>query len=350
MKNINKIDPYIKNNKRITIKDIAREAKVSIATVSHVINKTHYVSKELTDMVNKVIDKYEYRMDISASSLRKKVSKMIGVIVPNISSQFFAFLTKNIEKLSREVGYHVVICNSDYKSEIDIEHVEDLIARNIDGIIMIPASEETKYYKKIFEYDVPVVLVERKIDGIDWDSVITDSYDSMTQSIDHLVKLGHKKIAYIGREKDLVHSRLRFEGFKDAIKRNKLKINEEFIIHGAGFKFSDGYEDMLKLLNLKDQPTAVLVFSDVIAIGAMRAIQDKGYRIPDDFSVVGFDNIEIDNFTYPKLTSVTTMKEELSKITFKLLINRINRKKIKKKEVLIKTELVIRESTGRAKS
>ena len=336
----------MEKNKKITIKDIAKEAGVSICTVSHVINKTHYVSPQLTDCVNKAIEKYNYRMDVSASSLRKKVSRMIGVIIPNSSSQFFALLTKYIENFSRKIGYHVVICNSDYNTDIEIEHIEALMTRNIDGIIMIPVSEDIKCYRNIFELNTPFVFVERKIEGINCDSVITHSYDSISQIIDHLVGLGHKKIAYIGREKELLHSRIRFDGFKECIRKNNLDFNEEYIIYGNSFKFRNGYEDMLKLLELKDKPTAVLVFNDVLAIGAMQAIKDKGYKIPEDFSVVGFDNIEISNYTEPPLTSITTNKEEVAKVAFNLLINKISKKSVRKKNVFIRTEVVMRKSTG----
>lgn len=336
--------------KKITVKDIAREAGVSICTVSHVINKTHFVSAELTNKVEEAIKKYNYRMDISASSLRKKVSKMIGVIIPNSSSQFFALLTKNIEKFSRDIGYNVVICNSDYNSKIDIEHIEALRTRNIDGIIMIAASEDRDCYKKIFDYDIPIVLIDRKIKGINCDTVITDTHNAMSQVIDRLVELGHKKIAYIGREKDLFHSQRRFMCFLDSLKRNKIQINEDFIINGTtGFRFIDGYKDMVKLLDLKNKPTAVLAFNDVLAIGAIRAIEDRGYKVPDDFSIVGFDDIEIGNFFKPKLTSITTMKEEISRAAFNLLINRINKINKRNKQIFVKADLIIRESIGKAK-
>ena len=340
-----------RNNNEVTIKDIAKEAGVSICTVSHVINKTHYVSKELTDRVNEAIKKYNYRMDISASSLRKKVSKMIGVIIPNSSSQFFAFLTKHIEKFSREIGYHVVICNSDYDSKLDIEHIEALRARNIDGIIMIPASEDINCYKKIFEHKIPIVFIERKINGINCESVISDSYDTISQVVDYLVDLGHKKIAYIGREKELFHSKRRFKAYVDSIKRNNLPLVREFIIfRTTNFRYQEGCSDMMQLLDLEDKPTAVLVFDDVLAIGAIKAIKDRGYKVPEDFSVVGFDDIEIDKFIEPQLTSITTMKKEISRTAFNLLINKINKKNIRKKQVFIKTKLVIRGSTGKAKS
>jgi len=339
----------MEKNKRVTIKDIAREAGVSICTVSHVINKTHYVSPALTDRVNKAIEKHNYRMDFSASSLRKKVSKMIGVIIPNSSSQFFALLTKYIENFSREIGYHVVICNSDYNTDIEIEHIEALITRNIDGIIMIPVSEDIKCYRNIFELDTPFVFVERKLEGTNCNSVMSFSQDSIAQVIDHLVSLGHKKIAYIGREKDLLHHKIRFNSFADSMKRHNLELKEEYIIYGANYRFKDGYEDMSKLLDVKDQPTAVLVFNDVLAIGAIQAIKDRGYKVPGDFSIVGFDNIEIGNYIEPSLTSITTMKEQISKVAFDLLINKINNKNIRKKHVFIKTEVVMRKSTGAAK-
>jgi len=214
---------------------------------------------------------------------------------------------------------------------------------------MIPVSEDINCYKNIFELNTPFVFVERKLEGTNCNSVITHSYDSISQIIDHLVDLGHKKIAYIGREKDLLHHKIRFSSFADSMKGHNLNLKDEYVIYGTNYRFRDGYEDMSKLLELENKPTAVLVFNDVLAIGAMQAIKDKGYKIPGDFSVIGFDNIEISNYTEPPLTSVTTMKEQISKVAFDLLINKINKKSTKKKHVFIKTEVVMRKSTGPVK-
>jgi len=336
--------------KKITIRDIAKEAGVCIATVSNVLNKREIVDKKTIEKVEKVISKYNYRINTSASSLRGKLSKMIGVIIPDSSNLVFSYVTKEIEKLARDEDYSLVICNSDYNLKNEIEYINTLKSRDVDGIISIPSEENMCIFNNLNRSKIPVVLINREIKDSNIDFVMADCYNAIISVIDYLYKLGHKKIAYIDREINLTHSQKRLKGYKKGLLKNNLKFQKSFYLKGNGFSIQDGYSDMVKFLDMNEKPTAIIAFNDMLAIGAMRAILDRDYRVPDDFSVIGFDNSYIDEYLEPSLTSVTFERRQIAAESFKLLLNRMRGDKSAAKNVIIPLSLVIRKSTGKIKN
>lgn len=337
------------NNKEkdITIIDIAKEAGVSLGTVSNFLNKKVTVSEKLSKRIQKVISKYNYRMNVSASSLRGKISKLIGVIIPDSSSVGFSFVTKEIEKLAHEFGYSVVVCNSDNNFAAEVEYMNMLKSRNVDGIIVLPSEEDIKIFNGIDLNKIPVVLINRKIDNSNVDYVTIDMYGALTKAINYLVGLKHKKIAIMIREINLAQSKERLKAYKDGLKNNNIDFNKKFIINGPGFFVEDGYKDMVQILNLEDRPTAVIAYNDNMAIGAIKAVKDHNLKIPDDFSIIGFDNIYIDDYLEPTLTSLTFQKKEIASKAFDLLLKRMNGEKGTPQGIIVSSTLVIRNSTGR---
>ena len=333
-------------NSKLTIKDIARIAGVSTATVSCVINNTRPVSKKLSDRVNKVIKKYNYRTNIHAGSLRSKVTKLIGMIIPDIANPIFSFFSKKIENLFRDRGYSLIICDSERHIENDLEYINILYQRNIDGLIFFPSKENDRRYEILNKFTIPTVIIERRLKNIKADTILNDDYKSFLDLIDYLVNLGHKRIAYINIQKGFYQSSQRMKGYLDGLKKNKIKFDGNLIVCGDGFIYKDGYHAMQELLKIENRPTAVIAFLDVLAIGAVRAIKDYKLKIPDDISVVGVDNILIDNFLETTLTSLSGQKGKIAEIAFDLLLNRINGDKSKSKNIVLPRKLKIRESTG----
>ena len=335
--------------KKITIKDIAREAGVSIATVSNVINKKDFVSEEIKKKVNEVILKYNYRTNFSASILRKKVSKLIGIIIPDSANLVFSQIGKEIENYLSKYNYNVVICNSNYDLKKDIEHIDVLISRNIDGLIIVPSREDIGIFKNIISESIPIVVIDREIEGLRADFVMSNDYNVMIEIIDYLADLGHKKIAYINREVDLYHSKKRFQGYLDGLKKNNLSLVKELVMGNGGLKLQDGYNEMLNFLKLKNnqKPTAIIAFSDIVAIGAIRAIKDNNYKIPEDFSILGFDNIFFDEYLETRLTSVTANKKEIARLSVDFILKRINGDISEPGWALNHRRLIIRETTAK---
>jgi DNA-binding LacI/PurR family transcriptional regulator len=335
--------------KQITIKDIAKEAGVSITTVSHVINKNIYVSDELTQRVNKIILKYNYRKDFIASSLRQRRTKMIGIIIPDITNPELASISRGLQLTFYKKGYISIVCNSDYNYKNEIDFMEELSSRKIDGFIIIPSIEENKLFETI-DAKLPMVIINRKIDRENTDFIMIESYKSLIEIINYLVNLGHKKIAYINREQNLYQSKLRFEGYLEGLKKNNLKFDSSLVSNSSGFSIGDGYADMEKFLELENKPTAVIAYNDVLAAGIVEAIKNNKLKVPEDFSIVGFGNTFIGRFLEPKLTTIEASTDEIVSNSVQLLLSRIQKKVVRSRIVNINRSLVIRESTGRVKS
>jgi len=334
--------------KRITIKDIAKEAGVSVATVSNVLNDKPFVNTEIAVNVKRIISKYNFRTNVSASVLRKKASKLIGIIIPDSSNLVFSQTNKEIENDLSVYNYNIVMCNSNYSIEKEMNYIDVLLSRNIDGLIIVPSTENINIFKNIKNENIPIVVIDRLVEGLKADFVMSNNYNVMIEVVDYLARLGHKKIAYINREVDLYHSKKRFEGFREGLKKNGLSFYKELVTNDGGLSFEDGYNEMLRFMKMDKSimPTVVIAFNDIVAIGAIRAIKDNNYKVPGDFSIVGFDNIFFDEFLETRLTSITSNKKEMAKLSVKLLLERINGDSSEPKWALNHRRLVIRESTS----
>jgi len=332
------------------MKDIALAANVSIATVSHVINKSRFVKKETADKVLGIIKEKKYKTGQLKSSLKYKgfVNKSIGVIVNDSSNPLLAALIKNIEQSANAEGYNLIVCNSSRDPKKDVENINSLIKRKVDGFIICSSSEDIQYYDNISKFDMPAVLIERKIEGLDRDIVWGDHYNAAIEVVDYLAGLGHSKIAYMHKDISLYQSQLRLKGFMDGLKKNNIDPDEDLILRGGGFWPQDGYIEIQKIFYSDNIPTAIIAFNDLLAMGLIRAIQDRNLSVPDDFSVIGADNLFFSDYTYPRLTTVTYKKKDIAQNAVKLLIERIDGKKGKTTEISLPLRLIIRESTGKA--
>lgn len=335
--------------KRYKMSDIASMAGVSITTVSHIINKTRYVSPEKTKKVTDLINKTGYRKSFSASSLRGKKTKLIGLIIPDVSNPIFGQLSKNIEDTFYKIGYNITMCNSNNIFEREIFYLEMLQSRDVDGVIVVPVKNEYKYLKNILQNMTPLIIIDREINNLDADFIMVDNYTGCYKATDYLIKVGHKKIGYIDRPYDLSHNIERFNGFKKALSDNGIEFDPGSYIRSKGFMYSDGYNAMQKIIALKDKPTALLGFDDTIIIGAMRAIKEAGYSVTDDFSVIGFDNHIINNYLMIALSTVEFPTKKISEKASELFLYRkenVNEPGIK---IKLEAELIMRESVSKPK-
>ena len=333
-------------NIQVSIKEIAKEAGVSIATVSNAINKSYKVKEKTKKKIEEVIQKYNYRVNIGASSLRGKVSKLIGVIVPELSNPFFSKLNDEIEKYASQSGYSIAVCNNNYDYNKDIEHIEILAARNVDGLIMVPSREDKKVIMPAIQSNIPLVFINRKIEDCNCDAVLVDAYNAIISSVEYLVSLGHKKILYMNAEPELYLSRMRLKGYKDGLKKNGLALKKELIIEADGFAYSDGYHFMEKILKLAEKPTAILAYNDRLAIGLLKAFYEAGYKVPQDYSVVGFDNISIDEFLPIALTSVAIGLKAIARRAVDILLEKIKNKNMPAETVFLPVTIIKRDSVG----
>jgi len=334
------------------IKDVADLAGVSITTVSHVINKTRFVSDELIERVNKAMEVLDYHPNTLARSLRSGQTKTIGLVIPDISNQFFAEVSRKIEDKGFEYGYSVFLCNTDDDSSKEKSYIDVLLANQVDGIVFISAGEVSNNLKKVLDSDVPIVIADRDIEEIQSDIVLLDNFHGGYEATKYLIGLGHKRIGCITGPSPVTPSALRLQGFKTAMHESGLKFDPLLITQGD-FRYQSGEVAMLDLLSNPQRPTAVFVFNDMMALGAIRAVYNRGLKVPDDLSLIGFDDIPLSRALYPTLTTMAQPILEMANLVVDLLIEKIRmheRQAWKQKEtpryqrILMKAKLIERES------
>ena len=335
----------------VNIKDVAKQARVSTTTVSHVINRTRYVSDELTERVNKAMEELDYRPNALASGFRSGKTKSIGLIIPDISNQFFAEISRKIEDKGFEHGYSVILCNSDDDRLKEKNYIDVLVAKQVDGIIFISAGEDSGNLGKALDFNVPIVLVDRDILEIDADIVLVNNKSGGLIATRYLIELGHRRIACIAGPSPITPSAMRVEGYKQALMEASIPFDTNLIKTGD-YRFSSGEEAMRELFANPQPPTAVFASNDMMALGAFQAVYDKGFKIPDDFSIIGFDNIPLSQAMYPTLTTISQPIQEMARLVVDLLVDRMQfqdqrirlHEEPSFKRVVLETELIIRNS------
>ena len=329
-----------------TIKDVAKMAGVSTTTVSHVINKTRFVAKETEEAVMQAIKSLKYSPSAVARSLKVNTTKSIGMIVTTSESPYFAEIIHAVEDHCYRQGYSLFLCNTQNDPEKIKNHVEMLAKKRVDGLLVM-CSEYTQHSLDVLSgfSSVPMVVMDWG-PNVDTDIIEDNSFTGGYIATKHLIDCGHKSIGLIAGELDKTTARTRYEGFVKAMNEANLSIHENWIMEGF-FEPEDGYECMNKILSQDNLPTAVFCCNDVMALGAISAITEKGLRVPDDISIIGYDNIHSSRFYAPPLTTIHQSKSRLGAQAVNLLFERIANKdneNHQKHRIAIHPELVLRKS------
>ncbi|WP_074683408.1 LacI family DNA-binding transcriptional regulator [Priestia aryabhattai] len=325
----------------MNMKDIAKMVNVSPATVSRVLRQPNLVNKETREKVLKTIKELNYQPHMIASQFRTKKTKSILVLIPDISDPFFAQVLRGIEHTAVKHGYKVLL--GDTENNVQREFIGLLFQKQVDGVILLTARVDEENLREISS-QFPMVLACEYSELLDIPTVSIDNISSARKITEHLITLGHKRIAHITGPMDVIISRDRLIGYKQAMMIHDLKIESAYIQEGSQ-GIESGYNQMIKLLSLDHLPTAVFVFNDEMAIGAIKAIKDSGMRIPDDIAIVAFDNLKISSLLEPSITTIHQPKYEMGKKAMTLLLKLINGENLTKKKYIMQDELIIRESS-----
>lgn len=327
----------------VTVKDVARRARVSTATVSRVINETRYVSEELRARVYQAMEELDYRPNVIARSLRRKATQNIGMIVPDIAYPFLAEVAKGVEDVGFKLGYNTILCESNGNLEREAACIDLLRAKQVDGIVFVAAGESSSHVQTLIRQGMPVVVCDRDLPGVAVDTVIADNAGSGYQATEHLIRLGHRRIGCIAGPQGLCISNERVDGYQRALQEHSVPVHEDLIIHGD-FRCRGGYEAMRELLALAEPPTAVFACNDLMAMGAICAASKRRLRIPQDIAIVGCDDISLASFTNPSLTTIAQPKHEMGAVAVEMLVRRIEDKDKPPTKRVLPTELVVRDS------
>jgi len=337
----------------IDIYDVAKKANVSIATVSRVINNKVVVSQKKKDLVLSVIEELGYVPSYAAKNMRIESSGYIGLLLPSITVPFYPYLIKSIDDYINEFNYSLVISSTDFEPGKIKKQLDIFKSKKIDGIIYDGLGTEKE--EKILEdflnkTHIPVVFLENYIDNVKSSYIINDNYYGAYEATKYLAGLGHKKIAVINTKPNLYQDKERFNGYVNALKDSIIEFDNSLIFTTDEVNISDGYKACDALISSKNRPTAIFCLSDVLAFGALKCLYEKKVKVPDEISVLGYDDIEFSSICYPPLTTVHQRKKKMGLSAAKVLMKNIelirNHVKEIRTKIVLKPYLVIRESTG----
>ena len=326
------------------IREVAEKANVSVTTVSHVVNQTRFVAPETETRVRQAMVDLNYRPNILARSLRRGETKTIGLILPDSANPFFAESARLLEDFAFQQSYSLILCNSNGDLEKERRYTEVLFNKQVDGIIFMAAGDDTQSLQEMIDRQLPVVVVDRFLDHMDVDAVITDNHQSGYLAARYLIENGHSRISIIRGPSNVNPSAQRVTGFRKAMMEAGLAINAEFEASGD-FHPDSGYLAARTMLQLSPPPTAIFACNDLMAIGALKAVREAGLLVPEDVSLIGHDNKEMASSIKPALTTISQPMEELAATAIKLLLERIEQPRLAPRRIVLPNRLVIRQST-----
>ncbi|PJG83352.1 HTH-type transcriptional repressor PurR [Caviibacterium pharyngocola] len=327
-----------------TIKDVAKMAGVSTTTVSHVINKTRFVAEETEKLVLQAIRELNYSPSAVARSLKVNTTKSIGMIVTTSEAPYFAEIIHAVEEHCYRQGYSLFLCNTQNNPEKIKNHLEMLAKKRVDGILVMCSEYAQDSLDLLANLtDLPMVVMDWGPNNEHTDIIQDNSFEGGYIATKHLIENGHTDIGIIAGELVKTTAKTRYEGFVKAMQEAGLSINPDWVMEGF-FEPEDGYECMNKILAQEKLPTAVFCCNDVMALGAISAIGEKGLRVPEDISIIGYDNIHSSRFYSPPLTTVHQSKSRLGAQAVNLLFERINDNSGSHHIIELYPELVIRKS------
>ncbi|MCS7201679.1 MAG: LacI family transcriptional regulator [Dictyoglomus sp.] len=331
-----------KTEKRVTLKDIAREAGVSISAVSFALNNKGALNPKTKSKILKIAQKLGY---IPESKRFSKKSYTIGLVISDVTNPFYPAVIRGVESVMLKHGYSIFLCNTDYDPDLGCTSVKRFIDRHVDGVIIMTNRLDDSVIDLLKLHEIPVVVFDRSIEGLDVSGLLVDFQSGISEAVTHLVNLGHTDIAIITGPQDLETAQARLRAFRIALNRYHIPLRKDRIIEGD-FKMRSGEEAMKKILNMNPRPTAVFASNDMMAIGALREAINQGLKVPQDISIVGLDDIIIASYVNPPLTTVVFPQHEVGSRAAELLLRFME--KGEKMVSYIQTYLVVRNSTGPA--
>ncbi|HWO97081.1 MAG TPA: LacI family DNA-binding transcriptional regulator [Bacillus sp. (in: firmicutes)] len=328
----------------VTMNDVARQAGVSTATVSKVINNKGKISDKTKKKVNQVVKNLSYQPNLVASALKGKGTFTIALLIPHMDNPIYAQYLKHIEERGQELGFSIVMCSTDNDPDKEAKHVAVLKKKKVDGFIIASKFNNKTVLNQLVNENIPVALVAHERPELLIDSITVDDYLGGYQVTEHLLSLGHRKIGVIGEEAISCTERIR--GYQQALEDKGIEFDESLVLMCDGTGTFQGAEVQAgKLLDRKQRPTAIFGCNDVLAVGAMQAAKARGLILPDELSVIGFDNTLICEIVNPQLSSIAMPIKEMGRRVIDLLIAEIEHDHRVKQRVLLSPKLIIRSST-----
>lgn len=330
-----------------TIRDVARLADVSVATVSNALNNAERVSPELLARVRAAAAKLNYAPHAGARSLRKRSSGLLGLIVGDITNPFFSDLFEAVEDAAAARGYLVLLCNSSERSEREEAHLRMLRTQRIDGLILAPTGAVSINRASLLaQLEVPIVLVDRAMDGLGYDAVVLDNHKAGFEATNQLIACGHRRIGLVNGPEILRTAADRMQGYREALLASGIPFDPA-LVRDARFQERPAFEALSELLVLREPPTAVLATNNLMTIGVVKALADRGLACPDDISLVGIDDLPWADAVQPRLTAIAQPVRAIGETALNVLAERIAGTRLGPgTTIVMPPRLVVRRSCG----
>lgn len=334
--------------RKVTLHDVAKAAGVHISTASRALNSEtrHVITPEVADRVRATARSLGYRANAIASGLRSRRTRAVGVVIPDILNAVFPPILLGVEQTLREAGYGIAIASEGKGRTARAEALDGLLARQVDGIITATAHLDDPTVLEIVRRGVPVVMVNRRDRRSRVPSVVTDDERGIAQAVEHLIGLGHKRIAHVAGPQDLSTGVTRLRGFTGTLASHGIEIPASFVRAATGYGREAGAEAAAPLLAQRPPPTAIVAANDLLALGCYDALRAAGLRCPDDVSVTGYNDMPLVDLVAPPLTTVRIQHHEMGAEAARLLLRRLADSAVPDVDVVLRAELVVRGSTA----
>ncbi|MBL8153103.1 MAG: LacI family DNA-binding transcriptional regulator [Anaerolineae bacterium] len=329
-----------------TIQDVAKRAGVAPITVSRVLNHTGYIREETRQKVEAAIAELGYVPNSLARGLRIKQTKTIGLVLTDITNPFFTILARGVEDVASQAGFNVFLCNTDESESKQMGYLTALLQKRVDGILMVPAGSTTVPVDLIRDHGAEVVVIDRRLPTSQVDVIRCESIDSSYRLVSHLLELGHVRITILTGPRGVSTAEDRLSGYKAALVDAGVEIDDA-LIHYGRFTQESGYEMAQKAMRYLPMPTAMFTANNFIAIGAVKAVQEAGLQIPEDISIVTFDDLPNSLVINPFFTAIRQPSYEMGHSAAELLLARLSGGEMGPyREIILPTEFLVRASSA----
>lgn len=340
----------MKKSGQVTIKDLARELNISVSTVSRALKDFPGISPATKKAVTELADKYNYRPNAIALSLRNQKTNVIGIVIPETVHFFFSTVISGIEDEAMKDGYNVMICQSNESFEREADCIDSLMSARVDGL-MVAISRETKdlaHLQKVVDEGTPMVFFDRLVEGMNAPSVIIDDYQGAYDAVEHLIEQNCKHIVHLAGPDNLIIGRKRMEGYISALEDHKMPVDQHNIIECRNGTLEEAEQAITLVLESKKTIDGIFANNDMAALGALRAVKKAGLNCPHDIAIIGFSDWQFSSMIEPSLSSVSQPGYEIGREAARLILDEINSKEKPSGQVsILDTKVVVRESSLR---
>jgi LacI family transcriptional regulator len=310
------------------------------------MNNSGAVNPATRERINKAIEELHYVPNTLARSFRSKQTCLLALVLSDVTNPFWTTIARGVEDTASRNGFHVIFCNTDESPEKESNHLSVLLQRRVDGIILAPTTDDKNRLLPLKQHPMPCVLIDRQVEGSRCDTVVSNGRDGAMKMTQHLIELGHRRIAMVAGPAVISTGQERLEGYRRALQKSGIPPNEDYIVRG-NYGEASGYQLVRLLLERNPRPTAIFAGNNFMAVGALHALREAGLRIPEDVALVGFDDIPQGSLISPALTVVSQPAYEMGVAAAESLISRLSGKyRGKPREIVFDTSIIIRESCG----